>query len=592
MTELVITPKWKDKTARFKGTVAAGEHVAVTIEGTGSIVDRTNLRLRVFGWQGEVLAQFPMPDSADAWDGEGGGDGDGEEGDVVAYSTLSCTLNLNAAPLLKSVPPGATMQFLFVLDDAENYTLYFKDLCDITHWPERVGDDTPYDLDDWPRQIDEWTALVADFGDRLTTAETDIGQAESRVNAAIAAIPQTVSTAVTQSNSGKADKVANATGGNLAALDANGNLVDSGKGVAYFATASGLTTEQAARIACDNALSDSIRALANDVASRLATKQNTLSQAQMNAVNSGVTAQKVSQYDGYAAIIETKAGKTEMNAAVANAVASILANAPADYDTLKEIADYIESDQTGAAAIATRVAALETGKQNKLTFDTTPTQGSANPVTSGGVYTALSDKASAADVTALQTAVDGKASTADVEALQTAVAGKASETSVENLELAYQVLSGTISGMQTAIQGAGKYPFESQRLENPLTEYPSIALTPFKNTQTSGEVEIEAGTDEIVVRQNCEIGITVGALPSGDTGVMRDLIWTFDLTDARLATAFPNGVSMYWAESDFYPANGDASNLEPENGKINVYMITEFSPGKFLVARQLVEAAA
>jgi len=33
MTELTITPKVADKTARFKGAVAAGEHVAVTIKG-------------------------------------------------------------------------------------------------------------------------------------------------------------------------------------------------------------------------------------------------------------------------------------------------------------------------------------------------------------------------------------------------------------------------------------------------------------------------------------------------------------------------------------------------------------------------------
>ena len=33
MTELTITPKVADKTAKFKGTIAAGEHVAVTIKG-------------------------------------------------------------------------------------------------------------------------------------------------------------------------------------------------------------------------------------------------------------------------------------------------------------------------------------------------------------------------------------------------------------------------------------------------------------------------------------------------------------------------------------------------------------------------------
>ncbi|EPC4330603.1 hypothetical protein ACRZTK_001085 [Enterobacter asburiae] len=36
-----------------------------------------------------------------------------------------------------------------------------------------------------------------------------------------------------------------------------------------------------------------------------------------------------------------------------------------------------------------RLAQLVKGKQDKLNFDTTPTQNSTNPVTSGGVFTAL-----------------------------------------------------------------------------------------------------------------------------------------------------------------------------------------------------------
>ena len=40
------------------------------------------------------------------------------------------------------------------------------------------------------------------------------------------------------------------------------------------------------------------------------------------------------------------------------------------------------------------------GKQNALTFDSTPTAGSTNPVTSGGVKTALDAKANATDLTA------------------------------------------------------------------------------------------------------------------------------------------------------------------------------------------------
>ena len=41
------------------------------------------------------------------------------------------------------------------------------------------------------------------------------------------------------------------------------------------------------------------------------------------------------------------------------------------------------------------ISQLKTGKQDKLTFDTTPTQGSSNPVTSGGVYTVIGNISSA-----------------------------------------------------------------------------------------------------------------------------------------------------------------------------------------------------
>ena len=58
------------------------------------------------------------------------------------------------------------------------------------------------------------------------------------------------------------------------------------------------------------------------------------------------------------------------------------------------------------------------GKQGTLTFDNVPTENSDNPVKSGGVYTALVGKA---DATATQTALNSKA---DATATQTALAGK------------------------------------------------------------------------------------------------------------------------------------------------------------------------
>ena len=59
------------------------------------------------------------------------------------------------------------------------------------------------------------------------------------------------------------------------------------------------------------------------------------------------------------------ATKSEVESAAANAVAQIVANAPEDFDTLKEVADYIASDKTKAAEIENKLAEL-TAKDAEL----------------------------------------------------------------------------------------------------------------------------------------------------------------------------------------------------------------------------------
>lgn len=70
-----------------------------------------------------------------------------------------------------------------------------------------------------------------------------------------------------------------------------------------------------------------------------------------------------------------------------NAVEGKLADLPADTTVAEAIADAVKD------------------KQDTLTFDDTPTENSTNPVTSGGVYTALSGKADAADIPTVPTNV-------------------------------------------------------------------------------------------------------------------------------------------------------------------------------------------
>lgn len=173
MTELTITPKTADKTARFKGAVAAGEHVAVTIKGGAAWLgddNREHLSLRVLDLvTGRTLAVFPRPpetldegEEPDEWDTAVEDDRD-----------LFCNLNLNTDRMVNAARHMLRVPVLFVMGakDEENpattRTLYFRDRYEVEFWPERVGDDTPYDLDKWPKQIDEWTRLVADWNARL-----------------------------------------------------------------------------------------------------------------------------------------------------------------------------------------------------------------------------------------------------------------------------------------------------------------------------------------------------------------------------------------------------------------------------------------
>ena len=63
----------------------------------------------------------------------------------------------------------------------------------------------------------------------------------------------------------------------------------------------------------------------------------------------------------------------------------------------QRVANAFTQDEQSIATNTQNISNLQTNKQNKLTFDTTPTKGSTNPVTSGGVYTVIGDISSALD---------------------------------------------------------------------------------------------------------------------------------------------------------------------------------------------------
>ena len=172
MTNLTITPKYGEKTAKFRGLVAAGEHVAVVVKGCAAWIgdaEASTLRLRAVGVCGETLAQFPVPGGEDAW---------GVNGEDAV-----CVMNLNTVQMLMAVPKMATVPVLFVLDDPANHIVYFKDFCQMTHWPRCAGAEEPVDLNGYPDILAQTQAALAAYEARVAEVEGRMGGVEAHMAA-------------------------------------------------------------------------------------------------------------------------------------------------------------------------------------------------------------------------------------------------------------------------------------------------------------------------------------------------------------------------------------------------------------------------
>lgn len=145
---------------------------------------------------------------------------------------------------------------------------------------------------------------------------------------------------------GKADKVKGAVEGHLAGLDANGNLVDSGKATTDFEAAGNVDKAKAEVMAYVGSIPSDAKA--KDV---------------VNYIKEAVEAGKYDDSEVKAGVAANKAAIDTLNGtgdgsvkkAVSDAVASIVADAPEAYDTLKEISDWISSHASDAAGMNSQI---------------------------------------------------------------------------------------------------------------------------------------------------------------------------------------------------------------------------------------------
>lgn len=125
--------------------------------------------------------------------------------------------------------------------------------------------------------------------------------------------------------------------------------------------------------------------------------ETSMTAAQLAAINSGITDTLVAQITiNENAIIALQSGKQNVLTAGANITISS--------DTISAT-DTTYSAGTGLTLVGTTFGVDTDIIQAKLTFDSVPTQGSTNPVTSGGVYSYIPNAMSADDIDTIMDAI-------------------------------------------------------------------------------------------------------------------------------------------------------------------------------------------
>lgn len=323
------------------GLVAVGEKVDVVVKGVdySSIpvweTDNTEgfigpaLRFRLVTPEGKDLVRFPLAE----------GDGWNKDGD-----SLSAEVNFNTMQLrdwLRGFPIAEKAEVGIIIDSVVDAMEYGRGTVKILQWAASPAED-PTILPDWRKTLRELNAAIVEISykseqavDAATLAESAKELAQKYVNSANVA----ANNALNSENEAKRFRNESLTAEQSASASAN--------------DASGARADaESAKVAAETAR-DEAREYAESA-------QNTLEIVATKAELQNEVAratQSEAQIDGKInTIIADDAGKSARTIA-AEEVAKVVAGAPADFDTLKEIAEYIESDKTGAAQMVTKIDA-------------------------------------------------------------------------------------------------------------------------------------------------------------------------------------------------------------------------------------------
>lgn len=253
----------------------------------------------------------------------------------------------------------------------------------------------------------------------------------------------------------KADKVTGAVAGHLAGLDANGNLVDSGKAVTDFEVAGAATKAKGevmtyvGTIPADAKAKDVVAYIKEAI--QTGSYDDSTLRAEVNKNTAAITTLNGT-------------GDGSVKKAVSDAVAAIVNGAPEAYDTLKEISDWISSHASDASAMNSQI---KTNKEDitklKTLIGTLPESATSKDIV-GYIAEYVSKALADSDLSQYAKAEDLKAAVGRIKTL---------EDKVPTLEAADKKNADDItavSGRVTTVEGKVK------TLETDMaTEKPKIA---------------------------------------------------------------------------------------------------------------------
>lgn len=164
----------------------------------------------------------------------------------------------------------------------------------------------------------------------------------------------------------------------------------------------------------------------------------------------------VAEANKAALVVLNGTGEGSVNKQVADAIAGVVANAPEDFDTLKEVADWIGSDTTGAAQMQVNIANLKTsvedldGRLDTAESDIDTLQSDMNAVEKLATDNKAAHEKNAADIATANTAIEKNAS--DIVKANTAIATEKSRA--EQVEAGFEERIAELEEMTTSGTGS------------------------------------------------------------------------------------------------------------------------------------------